>query len=120
MKRPEVKLVFQLDNGVRLALSGHARCILSSNRVDARIIGIDWDTIFTNLFLDIPFGSTSLGYIRPLIDVCLDDEDESHLDEQIAELVTILGSPGSAEKIKKAFLLVREKVLAKRNLTEEV
>lgn len=121
MKRAEVSLAFQLDNGVRLKVQGHARCIFSSSRIDAKIIGIDWDTIYTGLWLDIPLSSTSLGFIRPLIEACLDDEDaESHLDEQIAELVTILGSPGSAEKIKKAFLLVREKVLAKNNSTEEV
>jgi hypothetical protein len=108
-----VDMRFQLDNGVKLLMHGYARCIRSSNRIDARIISIDWKTIYTSLSLDIPQES-SLQHVQ-LIHACLDDDDaESYLDEQVQELAAVLGSPGSAEKIKQAFLTAREKVLTKK------
>ena len=112
IEQPEATVHFTLANGVKLRVDAHARLIRNSDRVDAKIIGIDWETITTNLCLDIQSNGSIPGYIE-LLSACLDDHDSlSYLDEESALVAVALGSIDYAETIKNAIFHARGKVLA--------
>lgn len=106
IKRPESTVRFELSNGVKIRVDAYARLIRNSDRIDAKIIGIDWDTITTNVCLDLP------GNVE-LLTACLDDHDALYYMEQDAMFVAVaLGSEYHAETIKNAVYQARANVLA--------
>ena len=112
IKRAEVSHPFTLPNGVLLRVDAHARPIKNSDRINAKVIGIDWETITTTLHLNAP------GQFHHLLSACLDDEDASHrLDEDALLVAHALGSTEYAEPIKNAVFHARAKVLALRGET---
>lgn len=112
IERPEATVHFTLANGVKLRIDAHARLIRNSDRIDAKIIGIDWETITTNLCLDAEPNGSIPCYIE-LLSACLDDHDAlTYLDEEAALVAVALGSIDYAETIKNAIFHARGKVMA--------
>ena len=110
IERPEATVRFTLANGVKLRVDAHARLIRNSDRIDAKIIGIDWNDITTNVCLD------STAYVE-LLTACLDDEDAlSHFEEKawsVAEAINPTDYSSSViETIKNAMFQARANVLA--------
>jgi hypothetical protein len=108
IEQPTATVSFRLPNGVKLRVEAYARAVKSSDRIDARTIAIDWDSISTTLCLDVD------AYIS-LINLWLDDEDAiSYLDEEALAVAVSLGSPDYAETIKNAFYHARAKILEQK------
>lgn len=104
--QPVVSVPFKLPNGVSLKATAHARMIKSSHRVDAKPIGIDWDTIYVGISLD------DGKYGRMLvdsIDMCSEDA-EDYMNENLVRISSALGSAEHFHTMQNAVFLALHNV----------
>ena len=109
--QPTATVHLKLPNGIALRAEAHARMIKSSQRIDAKSIGIDWDTVYASIELD------SDELFGPLIVKHIDMQDqdaEYYLDKVLPSVATALGSIDYAQTMKDAMFLAVSKVLDQR------
>lgn len=109
--QPTAKVRFRLPNGIALRARAHARMIKSSSRVDAKNIGIDWNTVYASIELD------SDELFGPLIVEHIDMQEEDaeyYLGKVLPGVATALGSIDYAQAMRDAMLLAVSRVLDQR------
>jgi hypothetical protein len=103
MKTPTATRRHTAPNGVRLLIESHPRELRSSSRIDSRITGHDFGTIYTTVFLDIPGDAHALTG-----SICLDYKDEDHWAERdLRAKLPALGARDSFDAIWSGILETR-------------
>ena len=109
--QPTATIPFKLPNGIALRAEAHARMVKSSQRIDAKNISIDWDTVYASIELD------SDELFGPLIVKHIDMQDQDagyYLDKVLPGVATALGSIDYAQAMRDAMLLAVSRVLDQR------
>lgn len=106
LEQPVVSIPFKLSNGVSLKATAYARMIKSSHRVDAKSIGIDWNTVCVGISLDDgEYGRRLVDYI----DMCSEDA-EDHMNEKLIRVSSALGSAEHFHTMQNAVFLALHNV----------
>lgn len=104
--QPVVSIPFKLSNGVSLKATAHVRMIKNSHRVDAKTIGIDWNTVYVGISLDSgEYGPRIVDYM----DICAEDA-EYYLNEKLVSVSAAFGSAEHFHAMQNAVFLALHNV----------
>jgi hypothetical protein len=112
--QPVAKTRLTLPNGVRLVTEAYPSVIRSSNRVDSKVVALDWESVYVQIKLDCPCDLSGILATFEVLDVwggreCIEDNREA-----IKGLSEGLGSADYVDTMLASVYKAYDEVMSKK------
>ena len=114
IEQPVVKTRLTLPNGVKLVFEAYPQVIRSSGRVDSKVIGLDWDSVYVQAKLDCPCVLSGILATFEVLQIWGGRKSIEGLREAINGLAEGLGSVGYTDAMLASVYQAYDAVMLKK------